>query len=627
MTIVETSTAAGTLAFSAPSYVANENGTNAYLTVLRTDGSSGTVTANYFTQDGTATAGIKYAATNGTLVFANGELSKTIVVPILEDPNITGNTVFSVVLTNATGGATFTGPTTVPVTIIDDKVGVSFSAPIYVVSETARTVSLSVFRQNGTNLTTTVQYATTNLTATAGTNYVAVTNATLTFNPGETVKNFSIQVLRDPRITGDLQFAVNLLNPSAPARLFNYPTAVVNVLDADTGFSFGTADRIVITNNDLSTITNASYSVLKSGTNVVVTIIRTNGNTGTVSVNYTTTTNANDTAVAGLDYGATSGLLTFSNLVTVQSFTIPIFNNRQITGDRTFSIVLFNPTGGSQVIPPNVATVTIVDDVAGVSFSSPDYRVNENGGAATITVLRTNFTSSTVSVDYATANLPQAGINYSNVSGTLTFSPGETVRTFSVPVIDDGVLSGDTVVPLSLGNLAGNAVFVNPSAANLTIVETDGSLIIPAGAALISESGPVNGVIDPGETVSLLFALRDSTGTNTVNLVATLLTTNGVTKPSAPQTYGALTVHGPSVSRPFTFTANGVNGQTISATFQLQDGAINRGLAVFNFTLGQSSASFANSSQIIINDSPRFGTAVPPRLIPPSSTLVAWRDW
>ena len=144
------------------------------------------VTVDYFTQDGTAVAGVNYVATNGTLVFADGETSKTIVVPIIDDTNVTGNEVFSVVLTNATGGATLTGPTTVPVTIVDDNVGLSFSAPIYVVSETAGTVSLSVFRQNGTNLTTTVQYSTTNLTASAGTNYVAVTNATLTFNPGET---------------------------------------------------------------------------------------------------------------------------------------------------------------------------------------------------------------------------------------------------------------------------------------------------------------------------------------------------------------------------------------------------------------------------------------------------------
>ena len=99
-----------------------------------------------------------------------------------------------------------------------------------------------------------------------------------------------------------------------------------------------------------------------------------------------------------------------------------------------------------------------------------------------------------------------------------------------------------------------------PSAATLTVLEADGSLIVPAGAALVSESGPTNGVIDPNETVTLLFGLRDSVGTNTVNLVATLLATNGVTKPSGPTNYGALVVHGPSVSRPFTFTASGTNG-------------------------------------------------------------------
>src|ERR1019366_1274260 len=331
--------------------------------------------------------------------------------------------------------------------------------------------------------------------------------------------------------------------------------------------------------------------------------------TGTVSFNYATATNANDNAIAGVDYGPTSGLLTFSNNVAIQSFVVPIFNNRQIEGNRTFSVNLFNATGGAQLIPPTTATVTIIDDISGVSFSSSNYRVNENGGAATITVLRANYVNSVVSVDYATANTPQAGINYSNVSGTLTFNPGETVKSFSVPVVDDGVLNGDTSVPLSLRNLVGNAVFVNPSAATLTIVETDGSLVVPAGSALISESiTPTNGVIDPGETVTLLFALRDSTGTNTVNLVATLLATGGVTSPSGPRNYGALVVHGPSVSRPFSFTASGTNGQTISATFQLQDGSANLGLALFNFTLGQTASRFANPSAIVINDSPLYGT-------------------
>ena len=102
-------------------------------------------------------------------------------------------------------------------------------------------------------------------------------------------------------------------------------------------------------------------------------------------------------------------------------------------------------------------------------------------------------------------------------------------------------------------------------------------MVIPAGSALISEiSGPVNNIIDPGETVTLSFAFRNIAGSNITNLVATLLTNNAVTLPSGPQTnYGVLIVGGPSVSLQFTFTAIGTNGQTIAATFQLQSGTNN----------------------------------------------------
>ena len=607
LTIQDVDQAPGQLLFSQTSYVVSEAAGFLPVTVLRTNGLSGTVQVNFSTVPGTASPGGKYLTTSGVLTFGPGQASQTFTVPILEQSVPTGNQTFSLVLSNATAGATIIPPTTVPVTIVDDKVGISFAAPVYAPLETAGTVVLSVFRQNATNQVTTVHYSTTNLTASAGVNYLGITNATLTFNPGETSKGIAVQVLHDPRVTGDLAFGVNLFNPSAPAQVFNYASTVVNVLDVDAGLSFSTPDRVVITNADLSTVTNASYSVLKSGTSLLVTVFRTNANTGTVSVNYATTTKASDTAVPSVDYAATSGILTFSNGVTLQSFQVPILNNRQLEGDLTFSIDLTNPVGGApgvaQLIPPSTATVTITDDIAGISFSSSYYRVNENGGSATIAVLRGNYTNSTVSVSYGTAGLTAIpGVNYSNVTGTLTFNPGDTLKTFSVPVRDDGVLSGDHTVSLVLSNLVGNALFVNPQAATLAILETDGSVIVAAGAALISEGGTVNGVIDPGETVTVLFALRDSVGTNTANLVATLLATNGITNPSGPQNYGALVVHGPSVSRPFSFTASGATGQTITATFQLQDGTINRGSAAFNFTLGQTTASFANPAAIIIND-------------------------
>jgi uncharacterized repeat protein (TIGR01451 family) len=188
------------------------------------------------------------------------------------------------------------------------------------------------------------------------------------------------------------------------------------------------------------------------------------------------------------------------------------------------------------------------------------------------------------------------------VSGTLIFTNGETSKTFNVQVIDDSVIRGDRTVLLSLSPPFGQASLVTPSAAVLTITEADGSLIVPAGAALVTETGPVNGAIDPGENVSVRFAFRNSVGLPTTNVVATLLPGNGVTAPSGPQSYGSLLAGGAPVSRIFSFTASGTNGGALTASFQLQDGPSNLGTNVFNFALGTNTTRFTNSTAITIRD-------------------------
>jgi hypothetical protein len=106
--------------------------------------------------------------------------------------------------------------------------------------------------------------------------------------------------------------------------------------------------------------------------------------------------------------------------------------------------------------------------------------------------------------------------------------------------------------------------------------------------ALIAESfSPTNNAVDPGETVTMLVALRDVGVVNTTNLVVTLLPTNGVAAPSGPQTYGILAAGGPAVSQPFTFTTSGTCGGAITPTLQLQDGTANLGTLTIALTLGQ----------------------------------------
>lgn len=110
----------GTLAFSTNSNTTGEGGP-VVLFVNRTNGSGGTVSVAYSTANGTATPGADYTAvTSGSLTFANGELTKSIRLSIINDPEIESNENFQVTLSSPTGGATLGSPSQANVTIFDD---------------------------------------------------------------------------------------------------------------------------------------------------------------------------------------------------------------------------------------------------------------------------------------------------------------------------------------------------------------------------------------------------------------------------------------------------------------------------------------------------------------------------
>ena len=75
-----------------------------------------TVTVDYATADGTATAGEDYTATSGTLTFAAGERTKTVSVPVLDDAVDEGSETFTLRLSNATGAHIADGEATGTIT-------------------------------------------------------------------------------------------------------------------------------------------------------------------------------------------------------------------------------------------------------------------------------------------------------------------------------------------------------------------------------------------------------------------------------------------------------------------------------------------------------------------------------
>ncbi len=606
LTIIDTVNAPGQLFFSATNYVVNEADGTAYITVVRTNGTTGTISVAYNTTPGTATPGTSYTTTSGTLTFNNGDTSKTFAVPLVQNNLVLGTVNFSVQLSGPTGGATLIAPTNAIVNILDKNTGFVFAAATNTVIETAGFVPVNVLRVGANTNVEQVSYATADGTAKAGVNY-QTTGGTLVFTNGETLRSIQVPLIYDPQVTGNLLFTMTLSGNSPGTQIGTPGTTTVVVQDADAGLSFNSPS-----NNVLKNAGSAVITVVCSNPAVEPVIVYSNGVPVTIplSVQYTTT---NGTATAGVDYMAVTGTLVFTNGMGTNTFTVPIINNGLVTGNRTFSVLLSNPTPPGQLVSPSNQVVTIIDSNSGLSFSQPAYTVLKTGVAANINVFRTGYTKSVVTVNYlATNGTALAGINYVATNGTLTFTNGVTSLSFSVPIIDTTAVQPDLTVLLELFSPV-NGFLVPPSAATLTIHDTSGSYVVPAGSAFYTNGDPnTNGIIDPGEKVTLLFALRDAGGNDVSNLFATLLATNGVTSPTnitsgtPTAQYGHLTYNGHSVSQPFTFTAQGTNGQQIAATFLLTNVVnnigTNIGTAVFGYTLGTWTTVVSNTAMITIND-------------------------
>lgn len=113
---------AGTLLLGSGALSQSEGAGSVTLNVRRNGGSTGAVTVDYATSNGTATAGQDYVSTSGTLNFAGGETGpKPITIQLLEDDLSEPSETFNLTLSNPTGGANLGSPSSTRVTLLDNE--------------------------------------------------------------------------------------------------------------------------------------------------------------------------------------------------------------------------------------------------------------------------------------------------------------------------------------------------------------------------------------------------------------------------------------------------------------------------------------------------------------------------
>jgi hypothetical protein len=483
----------------------NNSTVNAVFTASLSSASGQTVTVNYATADGTATAGSDYQSVSSSLTFNPGVTSLNVNVPVIGDTLNEANESFTVNLSGATnaiiaknqGLGTINNDDPLATLSIDDR---SVTEGDIGTVNTVFTVSLSP----ASGQTVTVNYATADGTATAGNDYLAVNSTTLTFNPGVTSLPISVPVIGD---------AMNEANE----------TFFVNLSDATNANIADNQGQGTITNDDalptLSINDHVSVTEGNSGTvNAVFTVTLSPASGQTVTVNYAT---ADGTATAGIDYQAGSSTLIFNPGVT----SLPV--NVQVTGDtlneanETFFVNLSGATNAT--IDRSQGVGTINDDDSLVLNISDVSMAEGNSGTVNVvfTVSLSLASAQTVTVNYATADgTAAAGTDYQAISSTmLTFNPGETSKLVSV------VVTGDTL------NEANETFSVNlSSATNATIADSEGVGTIvnddPPGALTISDVSQAEGntgttsfkftvSLSPasGQTVAVTYATENGTAT------------------------------------------------------------------------------------------------------------------
>jgi hypothetical protein len=355
-----------------------------------------------------------------------------------------------------------------------------FSSPTYAGGE-GGAVLVTVTRAGGSRGIVSVQYATGGGNATPGADY-ATANGTFTWQDGEaSAKSFSVALVDDTEVEGPETFNVTLSNPGGGASLGVPATATVTIADNDSPTPPQPAGNLQFS--------ASAYSTGEGQGSVLITVTRTGGSNGAVTVQYFT---GPGSATAGTDYQAVNGTLSWGNGdVSPKTFTVPIIDDTEVESTETFFVTLNSPTGGATLGAPVTATVSIADnDVAPpqpagtIQFSTSSYATAEGQGSVPITATRTAGSNGAVTVQYSTApGSATPGSDYQAVSGTLSWGNGDTsAKTFTVPIIDDAVVEPTETFSVLLGSPTGGATLGAPATATVSIADNDVATG-PCGAA------------------------------------------------------------------------------------------------------------------------------------------------
>jgi hypothetical protein len=354
----------------------------------------------------------------------------------------------------------------------------------------------------------TVDYATSDGTATATTDYTA-SAGTVSFAAGETTQTIDISLSGDQVVETDETITITLSNPTGT--------------DVIIGDATGSG---TITNDDTATITIVDRAVLEDQGTALITFLLDNAVDG--GFTFQANTADNTATMADGDYAAlVNELVTFSGTASefeVLNLTITV--DDKVEFDELVDVVMTNLTpttvDAGNIDITDTGVITIFNDDEAIINLTPLAYTGDEDDVTPVTFAATldREVVEPFSVDIATIDglATLADGDYGALStGTLNFSgaANETLN-FSIATIADVKVEGDEDFGIFMTNLSGTLLPIDLSEnITFTIRDDDVATLSIADVSVSEAAGTVEVVVALDNEVSSLFAVDVSTADGT----------------------------------------------------------------------------------------------------------------
>ncbi len=454
----------------------NKGSVRLLFTVTLSPAASSRVTVRAETANGTAKSGSDYDGGGPSLSFSPGETSKTVAFTIRGDTLAEPDETFFVDLGSANGGALI-GHGRATGTIVNDDVGPDIVPDAFGFSPVSGAAVGSV--QTSEAITVSGISAASPISVVGGSysiNNGSYTTSDRTVTAGQTVR----------------------IRQTASAS-FNR-TTVASLSIGGVG-----ADYTVTTRAPGLSIGDAKVSEGNGGSSNLVFTVRLSGAASSpVTVAYAT---ADGTALAGSDYVASSGSLSFAAGITSRTLSVAVNGDTGIEPNESLFVNLREPVGATLDDAQGEGTI-ISDDVATPTLSVADASITEgNTGTKNLAFLVTLSPAATkkVTVRLATANgSASSGSDYNSTSLSLSFAAGETSKSANVVIRGDAATEADETFFVNLSAPTGSAVIGRGQAVG-SIVNDDGPITdtVPDGFSFTPTRDAAPGSVQTSNAITV----------------------------------------------------------------------------------------------------------------------------